>query len=106
MTKTHLYILSAILILIGAMLYLSQWKYTPYLFATGVAGMTVCNLTVPYKASDYRSRRLQRINILACFAMIIASVFMFKRQMAWIAFLLIASMLQFYTSFVMKDRET
>jgi hypothetical protein len=104
MTRSHLFIVSGILVLCGAVLYLSRWEYAPYLFATGAAGVTVCHLTSPYKSLDYRMRRLQRINIFAGIAMIVASVFMFKQQMAWVAFLLIAAMLQLYTSFVIKDK--
>ena len=105
-TRSHLFILSGILVLAGAVLYLTRWEYAPYLFATGAAGLTVCYLTLPYKSSNYRMRRLQRINIFAGIAMIAASVFMFKQQMAWVAFLLIAALLQLYTSFVVKDKES
>ena len=105
MTRSQIFILSCILVLVGAILYLSQWEYAPYLFATGAAGVTVCYLTLPYKSSDYRIRRLQRINVFAGIAMIASSVFMFKQQMAWVVFLLISAMLQLYTSFTMKDKE-
>ena len=105
MTRLHLFILSCIFVLTGAVLYITQWEYASYIFAVGAAGVTVYYLTLPYKSSDYRMRRLQRINILAGIAMIVASVFMFKQQMAWVTFLLISAMLQFYTSFAIKDKE-
>jgi len=105
MTRSHFFILSGILVLVGASLYLTHWEYASYLFAAGAAGMTVYYLTLPYKSSDYRIRRLQRINILAGIAMIVASVFMFKQQMTWVAFLLISAMLQLYTSFTTKEKE-
>jgi hypothetical protein len=105
MTRTYLFIFSGILVLVGASLYLSRWGYAPYLFSTGAAGITVYYLTIPYKTSDYRMRRLQRMNLLAGIAMIIASVFMFKHQMAWVACLLVSAILQLYSSFVMKDNE-
>ena len=105
MTRTYLFIFSGLLVLVGSSLYLSRWGYAPYLFSTGAAGVTLYYLTMPWKTSDYRIRRLQRINILAGIAMVIASVFMFKHQMAWVACLLISALLQLYTSFVMKDKE-
>ena len=101
--RTCLFLFSGLFVLAGAMLYLSRWEYAPYLFATGAAGVTVYYMTIPCKTSNYRIRRLQRINILAGIAMLIASVFMFKYQMAWVACLLISAMLQFYTSFAIKD---
>ena len=105
MSRSQIFTISAVLVLTGAVLYLSQWEYAPWLFAFGAAGITVCYLTLPYKSSDYRMRRLQRINVLAGIAMIAASVFMFKQQMAWVALLLISAMLQLYTSFAMKEQE-
>ena len=105
MTRSHIFIFSGILVLAGAILYLSRWEYAPYFFALGAAGVTVCYLTLPYKSSDYRIRRLQRLNIFAGIAMIASSVFMFKQQMAWVVFLLISAMIQLYTSFTMKEKE-
>ena len=105
MLRTTTIILSYMLVLLGAVLYLTHWEYAPYLFTTGAVGITVYYLTLPYQSSDYRMRRLQRINILAGISMIVASVLMFKQEMAWVVFLLIAAMLQLYSSFVMKDSE-
>ncbi|MDR0796149.1 MAG: hypothetical protein LBE79_08900 [Tannerella sp.] len=103
---TKIFVFSYILVLIGASLYLTQWNYEPYIFSVGAAGVTVYYLTISNQTSDFRFRRLQRMNIFAGIAMIIASVFMFKRQMAWVAFLLISAILQLYTSFVVKDKDS
>ncbi|MDR0348927.1 MAG: hypothetical protein LBH90_05475 [Tannerella sp.] len=84
---------------------MSRWIYAPYLFAAGTAGITVCYLTEPYKQLDFRMRRLHRINIVAGLAMIAASVFMFKQQMEWVAFLFIAALLQLYTSFIKPEKK-
>ena len=43
--RTYLFTVSAILLLGGAVLYLTQWFVAPYLFAVGAAGITVCYLT-------------------------------------------------------------
>ena len=43
--RTYLFTVSAILLLGGAVLYLTQWIVAPYLFAVGAAGITVCYLT-------------------------------------------------------------
>jgi acyl-CoA synthetase (AMP-forming)/AMP-acid ligase II len=101
--RTTIIILSYTLVLVGAVLYPARWEYAPYLFAAGAAGVTVYYLTLPYQSSDYRMRRLQRINILAGISMLVASALMFKQEMAWVVFLLIAAMLQLYTSFVIKE---
>ena len=104
-TRTLLFIISGICVLFGAGIYLTQWGYAPYFVAIGSAGVTICYLTVPYHSLDYRMRRLNRINVLAGVAMIVASAFMFKQRMEWVACLLVAAMLQLYTSFVIKEKE-
>jgi len=91
---------SGILVLAGSALYLSKWMYAPYLFAVGAAGITVCYMTVPSETLNLRLRRLNRLNVFAGMAMIVASVFMFRQRMEWVACLLIAALVQIYTSFV------
>jgi hypothetical protein len=98
--RTIVFSIAGILVLVGAVLYLTRWIYAPYLFSVGAAGITVCYMTVPVKDLDFRVRRLYRINVFAGIAMVLASVFMFKQQMEWVAFLLISALLQLYTSFV------
>ena len=75
--RTWIYMFSRALVLVGALLYITQWRYAPWLFAVGAAGV----------------------------AMIVASVFMFKQRMEWVPCLLIAALIQLYTSFVAKDRK-
>lgn len=99
-TQTIVFVFSGVLVLAGAILYISQWMYAPYLFAAGTAGITLCYLTTPYKQLDFRRRRLHRFNILAGILMIAASSFMFNQRMEWVACLFIAAILQLYTSFV------
>jgi len=99
-TRSFIFVFSGILVLSGTILYISHWEYASYLFAVGAAGITVCYMTVPTKDLDFRMRRLHRFNVFAGIAMIIASVFMFKHRMEWVACLLIAALLQLYTSFI------
>jgi hypothetical protein len=103
-TRSIVFVVSGILVLAGAVLYLSEWIPAPYLFATGAAGVTVCYLTVPSPPSDFRTRRLNRWNVLAGLAMIVASVFMFRHRMEWVAFLLVSALIQMYTAFVPTDK--
>jgi len=98
--RDYLFMVSGVLVLSGALLYITQWFYSPYIFAFGTAGITFCYLTAPYQALDFRRRRLHRINIMAGFSMIASSVFMFRRKMEWAVFLLIAALLILYTSFI------
>ena len=57
--------MAGLLILAGAVLFLTKWFLAPYLFAVGAAGMAVCFLTLPTKDMEFRERRLHRFNIIA-----------------------------------------
>ncbi|MDR2764780.1 MAG: hypothetical protein LBB90_07075 [Tannerella sp.] len=104
-TRSIIFAVSGTLVLTGAILYLGKGMLAPYLFAAGAAGVTVCYLTVPSPPSDnFRVRRLNRWNSLAGLAMIVASVFMFRHRMEWVAFLLISALIQIYTAFVPTDK--
>jgi hypothetical protein len=98
--RTLIFSSSAILLLSGAVLYITNLSFAPYLFALGAAGIAVCQLTKPVKHLDIRLRRLQTFNVIASLLMLVASVFMFKDQNEWILCLSIAAILQLYVVFV------
>ena len=98
--RNYIFMLSAVLALAGAILFLSRWIYAPYVFAVGAAGIAVCFMTAPYKDLGFRRRRLHRINVMAGVSMVASSVMMFKGRMEWVVFLLISALLILYTSFV------
>lgn len=91
--------MAGLLILAGAVLFLTKWFLAPYLFAVGAAGMAVCFLTLPTKDMEFRERRLHRFNIIASVLMICASGLMFKDMKEWIICLTIAAVLLLYSSF-------
>ena len=68
---------AGLLVLAGAILFLTHWAVAPYLFAVGAAGIAVCYLTLPVKDLDFRRRRLHRFNVFAGLLMIVSSGFMF-----------------------------
>jgi predicted PurR-regulated permease PerM len=96
-TRTSLFVLSGMFVLTGAVMYASRWIYAPYLMAAGSAGITFCYMTLPPEA-HFRRRRLRRINVFAGILMIAASVFMYMSRNEWVVFILIAALLQLYTS--------
>lgn len=64
---------AGLLVLAGAILFLTHWAVAPYLFAVGAAGIAVCYLTLPVKDLDFRRRRLHRFNVFAGLLMIVSS---------------------------------
>ncbi|MGM9797454.1 MAG: hypothetical protein ACI3ZY_07760 [Parabacteroides sp.] len=103
--RTILFVVSACLVLVGAVLYLTHWVAAPYLFAVGSAGIAVNYLTTPVGDLDFRSRRLHRFNVMAGFLMVVASGFQFNGRKEWVICLLIAAILQLYTAFVSPKKE-
>ncbi|MDR1644868.1 MAG: hypothetical protein LBS05_03440 [Tannerellaceae bacterium] len=100
--RTLLFQCSGLLLLAGAVLYVTKLSVAPYLFAFGAAGIAICYLTAPFKHLDTRRRRLQMFNLIAGLLMLVASVYMFKGRNEWILCLTIAAILQLYAVFVPK----
>ena len=98
--RNYFFIFSGILVLAGAVSYITHWVYAPYIFAFGSAGIALSFITAPYKDLGFRRRRLHRINVLAGVSMVASSVLMFEQRMEWVIFLFIAALMILYTSFV------
>ena len=98
--RSIIFAVSALLVLAGAILYLTQWAVAPYLFAAGAAGVALSYLTTPVGDLDFRSRRLHRFNVMAGFLMVVASGYLFNYRNEWIVSVLFAALLQLYVAFV------
>ena len=98
--RSYFFMVAGVLVLAGAMSYITRWFYAPYVFAIGAAGIAVSFMTAPYKNLGFRRRRLHRINVLAGISMVSASVLMFRERTEWVILLLIAALLMLYTSFI------
>ena len=98
--RNYIFMFAGILVLAGAVSFITHWIYAPYVFAVGAAGIAVSFMAVPYKNLGFRHRRLHRINVMAGVSMVSSSVLMFRERMEWVVFLLIAALLILYTSFV------
>ena len=102
--RNFIFIFSGIMVVVGAILFITRWFYASYLFSAGSAGITLCFMTLPYQNLDFRQRRLHRINVLAGISLLGSSFFMMRQQMEWVVFTLISALLILYTSFFAKNR--
>ena len=91
--------ISGLLVIAGAVLYLTHWTIVPYIYAVGVAGVALSYLTIPIKHLSLRVRRLHNLNVIAGLLMIVSSGFMFNNRSEWIICLTIATILQIYSAF-------
>ncbi len=104
--RSILFVIAALFLLAGTLLYITGWSGSPYLFAVGAAGLTICYLTVSDREMDIRKRRLLGYNRIAGLLMIAASFLMFKHRNEWILCLSISAILQLYVAFVFpKDKK-
>lgn len=98
--RTIVFNVAALLLLVGAAMYLALPAIAPYIFAVGAAGIAIGYLTTPTKDMDFRRRRLHRYNIIAGLLCIFASALMFGARKEWVICLTISALLQLYTAFV------
>ena len=102
--KDYLFYFSAILLLISAVLYLTEYSFVPYLYAGACTGVAICYLASPYLGKNKRLRRLNIQQAIAAILLPLSAYFMFEGKNEWILFLAVSAVLQLYTVFV-KDRE-
>ncbi|NDW18017.1 hypothetical protein D0T53_03685 [Dysgonomonas sp. 216] len=104
--KNVLYQLSAIVILLAAVLYNSFPQIAPYAMGVGVAGFGAITFTSPYPGDSLRGRRLFNMQIFAVLFMIISTYLMFVNRNEWIVPLLISGILILYSSiFIGRELE-
>jgi hypothetical protein len=102
--REYLFYISAIALLISAVLYITGWSLVPYIYAVAGSGVAVSYLTNPYMGDNKRIKRLNIQEAIAAVLLPVSSYFMFKGQNEWFLFLAVSAILQVYVAFV-KDRE-
>jgi hypothetical protein len=113
-TETILLLLGGLLMVIGsgASLFLQSWA--PYIFAPGALLFAAIQMRQTYEGSNITIRRLRRIMLISDVLFLIAALMMFANQANflglnflvyikyvhnnWIVVLLVAAILQLYTS--------
>lgn len=106
--NSYIYMISAVAVLFSSALYIVQPFYMRYIFAVGAAGMAVSRLALRYEGGNLRLRRLYRLQKFAPLMIVGASYFMFKDPIhnQWIPLLLIAALIELYTSFIIGKTES
>ncbi len=99
---------------IGAGASLVQWVVAPYLFAVGALAYTSMQMLQRYEGRNFAIRRLRRIMLISDVLFLVSAVLMFASQdnifhisqityiqyvyNKWVVTLLIAAVLQLYTT--------
>ena len=102
--KKYLFYISAILLVLSAALYITEWNFIPYIYAVASAGVAVVYLTSPYRGDDIRLKRLNIQEAIAAILLPVSSYLMFKSKNEWVVFLAISAILQFYVASIRSKK--
>jgi len=90
----------AVLLLAGAMLQITRWEFSPYIYITGAVMFAYIQVMSRYDGKNLIVRRLRRQQILSAVLLVFAGVLMFvTRHNEWVLCLTVAAILQLYTAF-------
>lgn len=112
--QTAIFLVGALLMVIGAGFSLLQWSLAPYVFAVGALAFASMQMLQRYEGTNFTIRRLRRIMLLSDVLFLVSAVLMFAGQQnylgldqltylqyvynKWVVVLLIAAILQLYTT--------
>lgn len=101
-----LFIIGALMLLVGAASYITHWALSPYLFTTGAFMVLIAQFFTPPHGDSITLRRLRRQQLLGAILLVLAGVLMFVTHgNEWILCMTIAAVLQLYTSFRIPNEE-
>ena len=112
--QTLIFLVGALLMVVGAGASVLAWKLAPYVFAVGAIAFTSMQLLQRYEGTNFVIRRLRRMLILSDFLFLISALLMFANMgnvfglsqidyityiyNKWVLTLLIAAVLQLYST--------
>ena len=110
--QTLIFLVGALLMVVGAGASVLAWKLAPYVFAVGAIAFTSMQLLQRYEGTNFVIRRLRRMLILSDFLFLISALLMFANMgnvfglsqidyityiyNKWVLTLLVAALLQLY----------
>lgn len=107
---SYLFILGALMLLVGAAIYITGWSYAPHLFSTGAVVVAVVQGLSPVGPQDGSAsivlKRLRRQQLFGALMLVVSGVLMFTTHgNEWIVALTIAAVLQLYTAWRIPAEE-
>lgn len=101
-----LFAVGALLLLAGAVLFISKWPLAPYFYTIGAGFVALAQINTPYEGTNKNIKRLRRQQILGALLLVMTGAFMFTTHgNEWIACLSIAAILELYTAFRIPQLE-
>ncbi|MDR1003414.1 MAG: hypothetical protein LBL97_00175 [Prevotellaceae bacterium] len=101
-----LFVIGALLLLAGAMSYITRWEASPYLYMIGACMVALAQLNTPLKVQTPTLKRLHRQQITGGILLVVSGMLMFfTHGNEWIACMMIAAVLELYTSIRIPQEE-
>ena len=101
-----LFTVGAVMVLMGAAVYVSGWIYAPYIYTIGAGFFALAQINSPVKGKSKTLRRLRIQQIFGAIALVLVGAFMFTTNgNEWIACLTVAAILELYTAFRIPQEE-
>ena len=113
--QNAIFVMSALLMVGGAFAGILRWAYFSYVYSVGAVGYACMQMLQRYEGNNYVIRRLRRVMILSDVLLLFSGALMFASQdnalgldrivylqyinNNWVVILLVAAVLQLYTSF-------
>ena len=93
-------VVGAVLLLVGAMLQITRWELSPYIYTLGAVMFAYVQVMSRYEGKNLVVRRLRRQQIIGASLLVFAGVLMFvTRHNEWVLCLSVAAVIQLYTAF-------
>ena len=90
----------AVLLLVGAMLQITRWELSPYIYTLGAVMFAYIQVMSRYDGKNLIIRRLRRQQIIGAVLLVFAGVLMFvTSHNEWVLCLSAAAVIQLYTAF-------
>ncbi|NDV66936.1 hypothetical protein [Bacteroides sp. 224] len=101
-----LYAVGAVMILTGAITFITKWPFAPYIYTIGATLFALAQINTPYEGANKNVKRLRRQQILGALFLVAAGAFMFfTNKNEWIVVLTIGAVIELYTSFRIPQEE-
>ena len=113
--ENTIFLIGALLMLAGAVAGLFRWQWFPYVYAVGAVCFASMQMLQRYEGTNFTIRRLRRIMLLSDVLFLVTALLMFAGQgnalgldwiyylnyvkNNWVVLLLLAAILQLYTTY-------
>lgn len=97
---TIVFIIGAVLLLLGAAVFVTGWPLAPYIYVVGATLVALSQVNTPFQSDSLVARRLHRQQIFGAICLVVAGALMFfAHHNEWIACMAVGAVFELYTSF-------